>query len=558
MSEARPAWRWTLWSLVLGLALLRLARLHADPPPYLDLSGGTFADEGPWLHNARNLLRFGTLRTDGWNPMLLSPLTHVLGLAAMSLFGVGLAEARTSAALVFLLLLAALALWPRDRREGAVAVVLLGANHVAGMFGRLVLVDNMVLLLSCATAALLCSALRRERPAYGRLALAGALAALALITKILVVFLVPAWYAAIGLDALRRHRTRRQLAGAAAAFSAALAGTYLAYVILVRLPNAADFEVYLSFYSNQQALTPWSVAKNIISQRLFAYFSWTPVLLVAFLWALYERLADLWRGREWPDPEEALGLVWFLGGVALLSALSYRPLRYYLVLLPPMAMLLGRWLCRMADGEAPRVPARTWPLRLILLGASGTALGLVVDGLAFDFSWSGIENGMGVSLPRLGLLAALAGAAALAPGLLGRMRSPSGAAALLGAYLIVEGAGTMSWILQPEYTIEESSKDLARRLPRDAVVTGQFAIQLTFDTPLRAVPVWGGYYNSDRPFERYGITHLLLWTFNQRKEIRNFEEHFPQAMARARVIHRYWIKRSDVLLYDLQTPGAGP
>ena len=84
-------WRLALVALILGLAALRLVHLQADPPTYLDLSGGSFADEGPWLHNARNQLKYGTLRTDGWNPMLLSPLTHLFGLASMSIFGVGLA-----------------------------------------------------------------------------------------------------------------------------------------------------------------------------------------------------------------------------------------------------------------------------------------------------------------------------------------------------------------------------------------------------------------------------------------------------------------------------------
>jgi 4-amino-4-deoxy-L-arabinose transferase-like glycosyltransferase len=550
MSRQR-ALGWAIAALVVGLGALRLVRLDADPPPYLDPSGGSFADEGPWLHNARNLLRSGAARSDGWNPMLLSPLTHGFGLAAMAVLGVGLPLARVSAALVFALLLAAMALWPGDRRLGATAVAILGLNYVAGMFGRLVLVDNMVLLLACGTAALSGSALRGSR-AFGRMALAGALGGMCLITKILVVFLVPAWYGALAVDALKRRRPWSETAALAVIFGAALGGVYLAYVLVVHIPNAAELEVYLSFYREQQSLSLWSVVKNIISQRFFAYFSWTPVLLVAFLWVLCERLGELWRKRELPEPEEALALLWFLGGVALLAALRYRPLRYYLVLLPPMALVLAARLCRMARTEPTEPQGGMWPLRLVLLAAAATALGLLIDGLAFEFAGSGLEAGMGVSLPRLGLVAALAGGAGVAPRLLWKIRGPRGAALVLGAYLALEGAGMLSWILQPEYSIQESSRDLERRLPSHAVVTGQFAIQLTFGTSLRAVPVWGGYYNADRPFERYGITHLLLWTYNDRKEIRNFEEHFPEAMARARVVHRYRIKRSDVLLYELE------
>src|SRR6188508_2534900 len=224
------AWWLAVVALIVGLAALRLVNLQADPPTYLDLSGGSFADEGPWLHNARNLLKYGTLRTDGWNPMLLSPLTHLFGLASMAIFGVGLAEARISAAVVFLGILIGVAAWPGDRRTGAVMAVLFGSSYIAGMFGRLVLVDNMVLLLAVGTAALICAALRWNRGTWLGLVLAGVMGALCLITKVLVVFLVPAWYAAIAVGTLSGPSRWRKLGLRVAGFSLALGGTWLAYL----------------------------------------------------------------------------------------------------------------------------------------------------------------------------------------------------------------------------------------------------------------------------------------------------------------------------------------
>ncbi len=557
-----------LASLLAGSYFLRL---EADPPVYLSPSGGAFADEGPWLHNARNLLLFGQLESDGWNPWLLSPLTHLAGLGAMWTGGVTLAVARVSALGVFFLALLALAAWPSSRRLGILIALLYGTHYLVGMYGRLVLVDNMVLLLGIGASSLLCVGLRREGLRWPWLLGAGALAGAALVTKILIIFLVPAWYAVIAGDVFGQRRGWRAFLVPVAAFSAGLFIVYGGWQVGIRWPRAEELSVYMNFYSQQQGLDLKSVAKNITMQRFFAYYSWSPVFLLLFLWSFLRRgtrilreggwrvlvgpgRAEALKDRGWmPESDELLAFLWFLGGLALLSILRYRPLRYYLLLAPPMAWFVAQELTGLWRKAQVGLPGSPGHIRLLFLLPAMTSAALLVDGIFFSFRLSGAEGGMGISLWRHALLFLGSGLVVVAPRRVALFRARSAAAALIGATLVINMGSTLAWTLQPKTSIGDAAKDLRKTLPNDAVVTGQFAIQLTFDSRLRAVPVWAGYYNSESPFQRYGIDYLLLWDYNRKYEIRHFQEHYPAVMERAREIRRYRIKDSNVILYELTT-----
>ena len=53
--------------------------------PRLSWSSALLTDEGFYLHNARNLVLFGPLRTDEFNNALIMPLLHVLQVAVFRL-----------------------------------------------------------------------------------------------------------------------------------------------------------------------------------------------------------------------------------------------------------------------------------------------------------------------------------------------------------------------------------------------------------------------------------------------------------------------------------------
>ena len=83
--------------LVLAVLLCLVPRavdMISDPPPDLSTSGGYWADEGFWTHNARNKILFGKWITDEWNNMYASPVPHFLTYAVFKMAGIGLRQAR--------------------------------------------------------------------------------------------------------------------------------------------------------------------------------------------------------------------------------------------------------------------------------------------------------------------------------------------------------------------------------------------------------------------------------------------------------------------------------
>src|SRR4051794_7168818 len=72
-------WLWIAAGLIIGLAFaLRLAALDSDAYPRLSWSSALLTDEGFYIHNARNVVLFGTAQTDQFNNMLIMPTLHAV------------------------------------------------------------------------------------------------------------------------------------------------------------------------------------------------------------------------------------------------------------------------------------------------------------------------------------------------------------------------------------------------------------------------------------------------------------------------------------------------
>lgn len=83
-----------IFCLILLTIGFRVVQLKADPPADFSWSGGYFADEGYWSHNARNEVLFGNPVMDEWDARVVSPLFAFLQRWIFQIFGVGLAQVR--------------------------------------------------------------------------------------------------------------------------------------------------------------------------------------------------------------------------------------------------------------------------------------------------------------------------------------------------------------------------------------------------------------------------------------------------------------------------------
>lgn len=143
--------------IMLG-ACLRFYDLTADPFSH-DVFGTTQADEGAWVHNARNLFLFGepTLSDDLWNPMYISPLHTYFTVLSFNFFGVNTFGARFMPALLNFLaiLFAGGIIYLRNRKIAFIFITLMLFNPMLIAYSRISLVESTVIFIITILASLI-------------------------------------------------------------------------------------------------------------------------------------------------------------------------------------------------------------------------------------------------------------------------------------------------------------------------------------------------------------------------------------------------------------------
>jgi hypothetical protein len=451
---ARPARRAGLvGGLVLALLVLALLVPFArsDPPAHLTGSNAPWTDEGFNLANARQRVLFGEFATGDVDRSLTngaySAVAALVFAVAEPHLAVGRAISMVAAALAVLLLAAGLA-----EPLGAVAA-LLAAAALAGTdllleYGRLALVEPMVVALLSGAFVVAARAWGRPSPWAG--ACLGLLLAAAVSVK--ATALVPALaMLALAVGTALARRDRRALAMGLAAAGAALA-VAVAWLLAAALPNRQRLRTGLRIWPEVDYLgAPWTLAGRLghylVAGADGALGRSLPLLAAAAL-----GLAALaWRWRSLARPARDTLVLAALWGVGLWVAVGVgdylpthyvAPNRYVVPALPGLAALAGFGLATLA--------------------------GLVRTG-------------------RVAAAAALALALAV----------PGVARYLAGA---VSSGGER----------ERGQRVLAAALPERASVYGAYAPTLLFDTDAELVTPWpSAGANVDGPVSRFGITHVL-------------------------------------------------
>lgn len=526
--------RFLILCLLLLTAGFRIVHLSADPPGDFDWSGGYFADEGYWSHNARNQVLFGDAVQDEWDGRVMSPLFTATQSLLFRWFGVGLVQVRIVGILSAMILALATFLLVRrlhDPGSAFLCAVLVSLNYPLLVLARQGILDPFAAALSWTALALACAA---TVPAAG---LAGALMIGACTAKFFMVYAFVPVLVALALAPGQRIKLLFSFcAGALAA--AAL------WFTLIYLPHRDLLLAYNHFYASQQAQN-WAlpeVLKNVALQPFYLYAVKSPALLLLANLALWFFLA---RPREANTVERAFWM-WLLCGILFFALWRYRPLRYYTSLFVPMAALGGLFLLRL-EGVADAMQAgrtRVWMILCLLVPAGQIAF-VLVDRFA----------GLGTIPDQLGIRSfdAAAFVALSFVALVVLLFSPRNTkwirVACVAGFLLCDLRNYAGWMANPQYSAMDISADLQSRIG-EGVLSGQWAPELVLENRLKAVPVWKGFVNSKDPFRRYGITHLLLWRYPLGDEALKFKEWYPEEMKRFRKIASYTIKDSELELYQ--------
>jgi 4-amino-4-deoxy-L-arabinose transferase-like glycosyltransferase len=377
----------------IGLFALLAAFVGADPSTRITVSSSPFTDEAFNTINARNLIQLGTWSTDQWNLHLVNVPFSLLEAVWFRLVGVGIVQARLIAIACVSLCAAAITESMRGvvgRRVAAFAGLAFATSGLVLAYGRLAYLEDLVLLaLTLGTLVL-----ARDERLNGRWGLASGICyAVAIGTKPSAAFAVLGVFLAVAILAHRDKAIRRWAVGTGAAI--ALAGAI--WAVFVWLPNRDAVTMDMKIWAPIAIrLAPADAVRSIggyfvrDNDHVFGSLLGPLAMLGAAgtvaLAALRHRI-----GRA----EARLALVsigWLAVGFAILLVASYRPNRYVVPLVPPLAILaaLGlsavlRWLReRTSAGPTTRSSVRRAAPALAMV----VTLIAVAPGLVSYGSWA--------------------------------------------------------------------------------------------------------------------------------------------------------------------------
>lgn len=358
-----------------------LVSLGADPALGVTSSRSPFTDEGYHLLNARNLVMFGEWSTGDWNLHLVDGPFGPTMAGLFTMTGVSVEAARAVSVLLSVATSAAAALLVAGtfgRWAGTIAGLALAGQSLFLYYGRLAILEPMVTFFLLAGAVVLASQTdaRSWRPGLA----AGLLLGLAVATKPSAAF--AAVGALAGLLAAERFGRVAWRTALTSLIGMALVG--VSWLAVVALPNWDAVLVDLRIWAREPLPGSLGELGDRISEYLTVSDGAIPMTVGLALAALLGLIVGLleWR-RLTPAQRRLIGLAtgWFVAGMAVLLVVPYRPNRYLVPLLPPLAMLVGvvGWALLERTGD--------WrPLRWV--AAAGLTVVLVIPGAAAYAGWA--------------------------------------------------------------------------------------------------------------------------------------------------------------------------
>jgi 4-amino-4-deoxy-L-arabinose transferase-like glycosyltransferase len=381
---------------IVALVLLGM-QLAADPATGISISSGPFTDEGYSVLGARNRVLLGHWATDEWKLYLVQLPFTLLMTGVFEIFGVGILQARIVsivASVLMVSLLAALIARRFGEAAGVVAGIALAASALFLYYGRLALLEPTTVAFLVLGLGLLHLRLGGARPgdaglggaalssSRGQLLLgaaAGVGFALAIGTKAIALLPVVAVLAASLVASAGLPGVRLRVAAAVGALAASAAGWLL---LVSRQPTPVG-----------RILAVWPdetlpASLDELWQRVGDYFGNSdgaiPLAAPLLVGGAIGLVLAAVRWRRLDPPQRLLvaaALAWFAVVALFLLLVPYRPNRYAVVLLPPLAILAGagigllgpllrRWLLPVAAVGALAMAA---PGGVLLAGWMGSA-----------------------------------------------------------------------------------------------------------------------------------------------------------------------------------------
>jgi 4-amino-4-deoxy-L-arabinose transferase-like glycosyltransferase len=540
--KTRSASAWKKWVglalLLVIAAMLRTQHINADPPtllPQISGSAGIYFDEGVYCHNARNKILFGKWIIDEWNPLVYNaPLTLIYYLG-FRLFGISIVTVKAINILFGLLGILLFHAGLRRYLESGPALaltVLFAFDFYWLMYNRIGLLENFSTLCFLLGFYLFVKSEDRRWPAF----FLGLTTAVAALSKYLFVYFLISTLLAVVYRAWRRSDSRYFLV-----FLAGCLTTSLPWFFGIYLPFRSTFSKIGAGWGMLSLPRSFGQAySNLLHNPFPRYLQLMPVagfLLVLFgAWALLKIVRSRTTGR--PKDIDVFIFFWIAGAILSMGLLNYRPLRYYLPLIPALYLAISLLL---RDRDWIRSENRLfWPLVIIPAGLFFPF---------FQFLAVGPSGFLVFPLVlRLCVFLSLAGVIMFF--VTGNTTWKTANASAV--FVVSLGCSLFLYVSQfyhkPTYRLQAASHFM-ETLPAGSVVMGQEAPRLTLGTRFKAVLAYENWFNDRDPFRRYAPNYILVLDRFGDAEMGWIRRKFPDVAASLRLVRRFLIWDTTVSLY---------
>ena len=505
----RSLYWWPLALLILGIVVVRTVDVGADAWKDLDWGTGIWTDEGFYAHNARNQVLFGSPEQDGFNNYNLSPMLHVIQVVVFTKFGVGLVQARLISIVASLLTCGFLYVGVRNdfgQRAAAYSLMLLGLESSYILYNRLGLMESLG---TCVIAlAYFFWTLDRTWSRF----LSGFIAAGAFAVKTTFLIFLPA--PIIALIIVNWRDIRSIVKGSAPYLLGAVAFIGLYYVLWLGV-HGAEVARMNNFYRTMQSQPRsfmqllWMIRRALIGYH-FGFFQrmetrstvFLNLALVGTFWSLYRVML---RGRSKTGESDGthnrllMHIVCFAAGILFIFVSRYAPSRYFLVFHVSAAViggvLLDRFAVALADIRENALLQRAICFLIVLFG---------YHVLLPLYNIPALKNFSEV----LGLVTA-ASVIAFAFRFRNSITKHLTLSTVAAIFLVTSLGQYTAWFLTRQHETLRASRWLTAQVGPNAVVAGDWAPNLGFESNLRLPPVFKGLANDQNPVNTLRMDYVL-------------------------------------------------
>jgi hypothetical protein len=115
--------------------------------------------------------------------------------------------------------------------------------------------------------------------------------------------------------------------------------------------------------------------------------------------------------------------------------------------------------------------------------------------------------------------------------------------------LIAEFSLLMKFNLNPKYNLKKINIYMKNKIKQDSFIVGQCALRAVFDTKIKAIPAYKGWFNDKNLFSRYPITHLLM--LKKFRELSWIIVRYPERKDKINLVKVFPIWDTKITLYKL-------